>query len=123
MDIVQKCLIPLLVGTVCSSGILDLTELNSVQYNVQILDTPVSDSPVTSDDSDQGPVMTMVNKDGQKYRCSLPVIPDTSEQDNKGEEETVPDIAKLLSPMEEGPCMFKTKDWWTYEVCYKNTIR
>ena len=122
MELVKKCLIPLFCGTVYSSGILDLTELNSVQYNVQILDTPVSDSPVTSD-QDQGPVMTMVNKEGQKYRCSLPVIPDKSEEDNKGEEETVPDIAKLLSPLEDGPCMYKTKDWWTYEVCYKNSIR
>ena len=67
--------------------------------------------------------MTMVNKDGQKYRCSLPQIQATeSAADNKNEEKDT-DIAKLLGPLEEGPCMYKTKDWWTYEICYNSAVK
>ena len=65
----------------------------------------------------------MVNKEGQKYSCSLPAIPETVTNDHKLEEESAVDIAGLLSPLEDGPCMFKTKDWWTYEVCYKRSVR
>lgn len=108
--------------TIASSGSLDLLELNTVQYNVEILDTPISDQQ-TEEDSQSSPRMTMVNKEGQKYSCSLPAIPETVTNDHKLEEESAVDIASLLSPLEDGPCMFKTKDWWTYEVCYKRSVR
>ena len=108
--------------TIASSGSLDLLELNTVQYNVEILDTPISDQQ-TEEDSQSPPRMTMVNKEGQKYSCSLPAIPETVTNDHKLEEESAVDIAGLLSPLEDGPCMFKTKDWWTYEVCYKRSVR
>ena len=28
-------------------------------------------------------------------------------------------IPELLAPMAKEPCLTKTKDWWTYEVCFK----
>ena len=96
---------------------MDLSELNSVQYNVEILDTPVEDRLEEGEGQ-----LTMVNKEGQRYRCSLPDIPENAEKED-GEEEVAPDIAQLLSPLEDGPCMYKTKDWWTYEVCYKRSVR
>ena len=67
--------------------------------------------------------MTMVNKDGQKYRCSLPQMPepDSNAKDKNEAKET--DIAKLLSHLEEGPCLYKTKDWWTYEICYNRAVK
>ena len=102
-------------------GYLDLSELNSVQYNVEILDTPVSDSLEEEGETGQQS-LTMVNKEGQRYRCSLPDIPEKAEKE-EGEEEVMPDIAQLLSPLEDGPCLYKTKDWWTYEVCYKRSVR
>ena len=108
--------------TIASSGNLDLLELNTVQYNVEILDTPISDQQ-SQLDSQSPPRMTMVNKEGQKYSCSLPAIPDTVTNEAKEADESVPDIASLLGPLEDGPCMFKTKDWWTYEVCYKRSVR
>ena len=100
-----------------SPATLDLTELDTVQYKVEIRDSPVDDgqSEVSS--------VTMVNKDGQKYRCSLPPMPDPNEEEKGGEEATVPDISQLLAPLEAGPCLYKTKDWWTYEVCYKRSIK
>merc|ERR1711892_335660 len=97
-----------------SEGNLDLAELRSVQYSLEILDTPVEDTTEDTKDKSVSPTMTMVNKDGQKYRCSLPQISATeSDAENKNEEKDT-DIAKLLGPLEEGPCMYKTKDWWTY---------
>jgi len=116
----------LLVSSCYGLGTLDLSELNSVQYNVQILDTPVSETEIPmklESETPAPPTMTMVNKEGQKYRCYLPLVPETDEKEDKTVEEAVPDIAKLLSPLEDGICMYKTKDWWTYEVCYKGSVR
>eukprot|EP00092_Neocalanus_flemingeri_P041159 GFUD01044817.1.p1 GENE.GFUD01044817.1~~GFUD01044817.1.p1 ORF type:complete len:956 (+),score=375.88 GFUD01044817.1:80-2947(+) len=106
-----------------SGGKLDLSELHSVQYSVEILDTPVVDTPEDTKEQSVSPSMTMVNKDGQKYRCSLPEIPDSDSdaEKNVGDQET--DVAKLLSPLEQGPCMYKTKDWWTYEICYNRAVK
>lgn len=61
----------------------------------------------------------MVNMNGQKYTCSLPKNPNLVPDGNKTEDEPEVDIEELLSPLESAPCMFLTKDWWTYEVCYK----
>ena len=63
----------------------------------------------------------MVNKDGQKYTCSLPSDPVFSHEESKDETES--DIDELLRPLESAPCMLLTKDWWTYEVCYKKDIK
>ena len=67
--------------------------------------------------------MTMVNKDGQKYRCSLPVMPEADADDGDKDEYKDTDIAKLLRPLEDGPCLYKTKDWWTYEICYNRAVK
>jgi len=112
-----------LASSFASQGTLDLAELQSVQYSVEILDTPVEDTKEDTKDQSVSPTMTMVNKDGQKYRCSLPQMPETdSDAENKNEERDT-DIAKLLGPLEDGPCLYKTKDWWTYEICYNRAVK
>ena len=35
----------------------------------------------------------------------------------------IPDVATLLEPLTDLPCLFKTKDWWTYEFCYGRHIK
>merc|ERR1719402_847945 len=62
----------------------------------------------------------MVNKEGQKYRCSVPEMEDAEED---GEQDAAPDVKALLQPLEEAHCIFKTKDWWTYEICYNRQIK
>jgi hypothetical protein len=38
------------------------------------------------------------------------------------------DVSSLLESLNSGPCIFRTKDWWTYEVrpflfyTYKNDV-
>ena len=64
----------------------------------------------------------MVNMNGQKYTCSLPETPDLITDGVKAEDESEVDIDHLLSPLESAPCMFLTKDWWTYEFCYKRYV-
>jgi len=98
-----------------SPATLDLTELDTVQYRVEIRDAPVG--PETG-----GLGVTMVNKAGQRYHCSLPQMPEP-ESEEKEEEAAAPDVSQLLAPLEAGPCMYKTKDWWTYEVCYKRNVK
>ncbi len=84
----------------------------------------------------------MTNKFGQKYRCLLPDISDliadkegpnegTDPHGNADEDKTstgssttfVQEIRSLLAPLGEAQCLFRTKDWWTYEFCYGKTIR
>lgn len=105
------------------TGELDLSELNSVQYSVQILDTPVAEDAVSDADPDTHTQTMMVNKAGQKYQCSVPLVPDQDDEQAARHETAAPDIPALLAPLETGPCLYKTKDWWTYEVCYKRSIK
>jgi len=66
----------------------------------------------------------MVNKLGQKYRCQLPKLKEADSEDNKDGEGLAPhDVVALLSPLQEMPCLFKTKDWWTYEFCHGRHIK
>jgi len=102
-------------------GSLDLQELMDVQYSVTILDTPVSDEETLLDESMTA--MVMVNKEGQKYRCSVPKMEEKEEDKEDGGQDAAPDVKALLQPLEEAHCIFKTKDWWTYEICYNRQIK
>lgn len=113
----QLSLLLLSVGTI-SPASLDLTELDSVQYSVEIKDSPVVETEAGLPSS-----VRMVNKAGQRYQCSLPQMPEPDSKEVGGEETAVPDISRLLAPLEAGPCIYKTKDWWTYEVCYRRSIK
>merc|ERR550519_547374 len=117
MLLYQLSLLLLLSPGPISPASLDLTELDSVQYSLEI-----RDSPVVETEAGQASV-TMVNKAGQRYQCSLPQMPEPDSEEAGAEEATVPDISRLLAPLEAGPCIYKTKDWWTYEVCYRRSIK
>jgi len=79
--------------------------------------------------------LKMTNKFGQKYFCTLPkptLNDDEDEEiiDENGHKSTakkvvnVPaEIPELLAPMAKEPCLFKTKDWWTYEICYHKVAK
>lgn len=103
-----------------SLGNLDLEELRDVQYSIQILDVPVSEDGKVDDAMT---AMVMVNREGQRYRCSIPKVEEKT-ADSEGEgEDADPDVEALLKPLETAPCIFKTKDWWTYEICYNREIK
>ena len=40
----------------------------------------------------------------------------------KDEEEAPKTPSSLLSGLESA-CMYRTEDWWTYELCYKKHVR
>jgi protein OS-9 len=111
------------------AGSQDLQELTDVQYSIQILDTPVSDEDQLLDESATSTMM--VNREGQRYRCSVPRVeekPAEEEQVMHGRaatslqgEAAPPDVQNLLRSLEDAPCIFKTKDWWTYEICYNRS--
>ena len=67
--------------------------------------------------------MTMVNSSGQKYTCMVPNTT-ASLYSNVG---TVvasdAELDELLNSLEDGPCLYLNKDWWTYEFCYKKHIK
>ncbi|XP_066954532.1 protein OS-9-like isoform X2 [Macrobrachium rosenbergii] len=100
--------------------VLNLDEINSIHYAIDILN-----KPVIKDQVYEGDVMTVVNKYGQEYICSLPKVA-PSDADTKNEEnilDQLVDISGLLKPMETAPCLIKTVDWWTYEFCYGSVIK
>ena len=114
--------------------LLDLEEINLVQYDVKI-----GDQPIVIPDQDEPPpvqddvmVLPMTNKKGQKYHCLLPILKDAEvdaleklegNEENPVELTSLEKAKKLLGPMESQPCLLKTKDWWTYEFCYGKHVR
>lgn len=80
--------------------------------------------------------MPMMNKYGQKYHCLVPKPEEAKDLTESDKEDGVDDkkeeivqltgvakARKLLEPMASQPCLFKTKDWWTYEFCYGRNVR
>jgi len=106
------------------AGFLDLGELNDVQYSIQILDSPVgmAQDGVTDGYAAPGGAVTMVNKFGQKYHCEFPPQKEDYSESESGSSEAPVDVSSLLQPLNNGPCIFRTKDWWTYEVCFGRKI-
>lgn len=97
----------------------DIDEINSVHYGIEILKEPILLPKENIPQSVQ-----LKSKFGQQYQCSFP---DHNEQVKLNEEvekvamET--GIPELLRPLGTRPCLFKTKDWWSYEFCYGKYIR
>nr|XP_045624943.1 protein OS-9-like [Procambarus clarkii] len=115
----------LLVGSLFTlatalNTILNVEEINSIHYAIDILN-----KPVVKDQVWDGEVMTVKNKHGQEYICSLPSVAPL-DSDFKPDDDILDqlvDISVLLKPMETAPCLIKTVDWWTYEFCYGSVIK
>ncbi|XP_069943211.1 protein OS-9 isoform X3 [Cherax quadricarinatus] len=100
--------------------VLNVDEINSIHYAIDILN-----KPVVRDQVWDGEVMTVMNKHGQEYICSLPSVAPL-DSDFKPDDDILDqlvDISVLLKPMETAPCLIKTVDWWTYEFCYGSVIK
>ena len=93
----------------------------------------LADPQQPEDDPDSYITMPIINKFGQRYQCMLPKTSLEMDSSKEGKEEPEStgepvedkpvDIKELLKPMAKGPCLFKTRDWWTYEFCYGEEIR
>ncbi|XP_038045893.1 protein OS-9-like isoform X2 [Patiria miniata] len=104
----------------CSNifAFLDLEELKSVHYDIDILSTPVLlGRPV------QQEVMHLRSKFGQQYECQLPDMTDYEKDQEEEKLATDMGISELLKPMENAPCLVKTKDWWSYEYCHGQHVK
>ncbi|XP_072308856.1 protein OS-9 isoform X2 [Eucyclogobius newberryi] len=112
----------LLICPLLVTAFLNLEELNEMKYGIQILPDPVILGQIKKEE-----VMMVSNKFKQMYECRLPAQAVRFHQDPASEPETQgysgPDIPELLSPMQDAPCLIKTKDWWTYEYCNGKHIR
>ncbi|XP_077483646.1 uncharacterized protein LOC144093812 isoform X1 [Amblyomma americanum] len=115
--IAAAVLLPLLIQS--ALAYFNLEELRSFNYEVDIVSTPVK----IGDDVGQS-VMLMTTKFGQEYQCSLPENSYPTEHAESDEtEEEAPNVLKLLEPLRSLPCLTKTKNWWTYEICYGKSIK
>ncbi|NXW52824.1 OS9 protein, partial [Nyctiprogne leucopyga] len=69
-------------------------------------------------------VVTVASRFKQRYECHLPpaaLRPPAPEEDTRLYNGS--GVPELLRPMAAGPCLVKTKDWWTYEFCYGKHIQ
>jgi len=118
----------LFFGSSClSESLFNLDELESSQYSVSILDTPISLDQQNGDGDTGENIVIMMNKFGQKYQCLLPnqVIGNEDGSGSGGEEGGATaevDIAALITPLHSTPCLVRTKDWWTYQICFGKEI-
>lgn len=103
----------------CANAFVNVEELRSFKYEVDIVSTPVK----ISDDIGAS-VMLMTTKFGQEYQCSLPENSyPTEHAESDDPEAEAPDVLKLLEPLRNAPCLTKTRNWWTYELCYGKSIK
>uniref|UniRef100_A0A131YQQ6 Protein OS-9 n=1 Tax=Rhipicephalus appendiculatus TaxID=34631 RepID=A0A131YQQ6_RHIAP len=109
----------LLLFIQCAIAYFNVEELRSFKYEVDIASTPVK----ISDDIGAS-VMLMTTKFGQEYQCSLPENSYPTEHAESADPEAeAPDVLKLLEPLRNAPCLTKTRNWWTYELCYGKSIK
>ncbi|BFZ06452.1 hypothetical protein BsWGS_09491 [Bradybaena similaris] len=98
---------------------MDMDELKSVYYGLDIVSEPVAitqDIPVGA--------VHVTSKYGQQYQCTFPNL--SLDEKRKEEEEKLAietGIVEMLKPMGLNDCLFKSKDWWSYEFCYGKYIR
>ncbi|XP_071492979.1 uncharacterized protein [Diadema antillarum] len=108
--------ITLLAGTLTT--FLDIEELKSVHYDIDILERPVLyGRPLHTE------VVYLSSKYGQRYECQIPDVGDVGKVQEEEKTAAEAGISELLKPMESAPCLTKTKDWWTYEFCYGKYVR
>ncbi|XP_072173495.1 uncharacterized protein [Diadema setosum] len=108
--------ITLLAGTLTT--FLDIEELKSVHYDIDILEKPVLyGRPLHTE------VVYLSSKYGQRYECQIPDVGDVGKVQEEEKTAAEAGISELLKPMESAPCLTKTKDWWTYEFCYGKYVR
>jgi len=127
---------------VAENFVFNSKEIDSIQYEVKI-----TGDPVLSSDEIKANQMTMKNKFGQSYRCSIPDIgeeesaaagktavtdgaTDSATDGAAGSsatttttELTTENVKNLLAPLADEPCLVRTKDWWSYELCHNKAIR
>ncbi|XP_007516736.1 protein OS-9 isoform X5 [Erinaceus europaeus] len=101
-------------------GSLNLEELSEMRYGIEILPLPVMGGQSQASD-----VVIVSSKYKQRYECRLPAgaIHFQREREEESPAYQGPGIPELLGPMEDAPCLLKTKDWWTYEFCYGRHIQ
>ncbi|XP_069086950.1 protein OS-9 isoform X2 [Pleurodeles waltl] len=101
-------------------GFLNLEELTHMKYGIEIAAEPVLRGQSKSDD-----IVLVSSKYKQAYECRLPALAVKFHHDRDEDQQRYSGqgISDLLKPMETAPCLIKTKDWWTYELCYGKHIQ
>jgi len=103
-----------------SASSFNLDEFSLAHYSIKMSSEPILDSNISQE---QNNVTSIMNSKGQRYTCFIPVDHLSEYSEDPVEDITDLDIAKLLKPLETGPCIVAIKDWWTYEVCYKREVK
>ncbi|CAI9719789.1 Hypothetical predicted protein [Octopus vulgaris] len=98
---------------------LDIDELKSVHYGIEISKEPILLPQETLPTS-----VHLKSKYGQQYHCNYPDHHEYEKQTEDSERVAMETgIPELLKPLANKSCLYKTKDWWTYEFCYGKYIR
>lgn len=108
-------------------------ELQHVLYNVNIERHPVvvsskqeHEASFTGDYEE----LTLVSRFGQPFQCTVPsanyfvkraVNQSAVDSDLTSEEDTT--VREAIDGFQTLPCLLLTQDWWTYELCYRKSIK
>ncbi|KAL8570966.1 hypothetical protein ACOMHN_037826 [Nucella lapillus] len=98
---------------------MDIEELQSINYGINILKEPIVIPEIYPDTA-----ILVTSRHGQQYQCNYPTHQEQKQQ--KEEEEKIAletGVVELLRPLSQQSCLLKTKDWWTYEICYGKYVR
>jgi len=79
-------------------------------------------SPTANDVEDANSIL-LSSKYGQLYQCSLPMDPVEADLPPSQDDSSSESVVKLLAPLKDGPCLFYTKGWWSYEFCYGREVK
>ncbi|KAF2726756.1 hypothetical protein EJ04DRAFT_506767 [Polyplosphaeria fusca] len=115
-----------------SSGTSSVTHKSQETQDLSKPDAP-SASP-TSDEAALEHIYEAVTVAGQRYLCSIPVIPEaepqnataTAEETKAAEEKELMRASdrgwELLEGM-QGNCIYYLSGWWSYSFCYKGDVK
>ncbi|XP_025080630.1 protein OS-9-like isoform X2 [Pomacea canaliculata] len=98
---------------------MNIEELQSTNYGIDIVSDPIAISQAVPESA-----IVVTSRHGQQYQCTYPSTVEQEKQKEEKEKEALEKgVIQLLNPIGIGPCLIKTKDWWSYELCYGKYIR
>ncbi|GMS91564.1 hypothetical protein PENTCL1PPCAC_13739 [Pristionchus entomophagus] len=109
----------LLLRLLLVSGSLDFYELNNAQYEFNIDAKPRVFDEIP-DDNDT--LITVSNKHGQKFVCTLPERPKPTEKDLSSGSSVNPQIAADQITKNLVKCIKLKSGWWTYTLCPRKSV-
>jgi len=101
-----------------ADSFLNIEELSSLKYGLQITNKPVLFQEVSAPNE-----LHVSSRHGQAYSCVLPEVLSNQEDEKEALKKENDDVVKILDKSLNGSCLTYHKGWWSYKVCHKKKIQ